>query len=145
MEEMVWKDKDLEALYRKNLEAMRERHRKYPELASPLAKPYTVFTENSQHGIQNMRIRWLMDNHPREFREMMMANVLEEHLQETERRTMHRYGRYMDLLMERRHLVRRTDVMAAHPEITERDRYYGMQQAQHDAMEMAIHEVVESF
>ena len=29
-----------------------------------------------------MRINWLMDNHPQQFREMMMANVLEEHLRD---------------------------------------------------------------
>lgn len=143
--EMVWKDKALEARYRRNLEAMEERHRKHPELASPWALPYKVFTENSMHGIQNMRIRWLIANRPQEYREMMMANVLEQHLQETERRTRHQYGRNMDMLMEQRHLKRRTDVMAAHPEITEMDRYYGMIQAQHDAMDMAIHEIVESY
>ena len=97
------------------------------------------------HGIQNMRIRWLIANRPQEYREMMMANVLEQHLRETERRTRHQYGRNMDMLMEQRHLKRRTDVMAAHPEITETDRYYGMIQAQHGAMDMAIHEIVESF
>ena len=140
----VWKDKELEARYRRNLAAMEERHRRHPELASPWALPYKVFAENSMHGIQNMRIRWLIANRPQEYREMMMANVLEQHLRETERRTRHQCGRNMDMLMERRHLKRRTDVMAAHPEITETDRYYGMIQAQHDAMDMAIHEIVES-
>lgn len=80
--EMVWKDKDLEARYRRNLEAMEERHRRHPKLASPWALPYKVFTENSMHGIQNMRIRWLIANRPQEYREMMMANVLEQHLWE---------------------------------------------------------------
>lgn len=96
--EMVWKDKDLEARYRRNLEAMEERHRRHPKLASPWALPYKVFTENSMHGIQNMRIRWLIANRPQEYREMMMANVLEQHLRETERRTRHQYGRNMDML-----------------------------------------------
>ena len=34
-----------------------------------------------------MRINWRMDNHPQQFREVMMANGLEEHLRDIERRT----------------------------------------------------------
>ena len=73
--EMVWKDKDLEARYRRNLEAMEERHRRHPKLASPWALPYKVFTENSMHGIQNMRIRWLIANRPQEYRATSTAGT----------------------------------------------------------------------
>ncbi len=143
--EMVWKDKDLEARYRRNLEAMEERHRRHPKLASPWALPYKVFTENSMHGIQNMRIRWLIANRPQEYREMMMANVLEEHLRDIETRTRERQAQIMDQLMESRHLLNRTDCLKAAPQLTDLDRLNGMNEAQSESMSMAIHEVVESF
>ena len=145
MDEMTWTDPQLKARYEENSRKLERLKETLPNLYSEDALPYKVFTENSMHGIQNMRIRWLIANRPQEYREMMMANVLEQHLRETERRTRHQYGRNMDMLMEQRHLKRRTDVMAAHPEITETDRYYGMIQAQHGAMDMAIHEIVESY
>ena len=82
MDEMTWTDPQLKARYEKNLKAMEQRRAAHPELFNKWALPYKVFTRSSLHGIQNMRINWLMDNHPQQFREMMMANVLEEHLRD---------------------------------------------------------------
>ena len=110
-----------------------------------VALPYKVFTRSSLHGIQNMRINWLMDNHPQRFREMMMANVLEEHLRDIERRTRERQAQIMDQLMESRHLLNRTDCLKAAPQMTDLDRLNGMNEAQAESMSMAIHEIVESF
>lgn len=77
MDEMTWTDPQLKARYERNLKAMEQRRAAHPELLNKWAVPYKVFTRSSLHGIQNMRINWLMDNHPQQFREMMMANVLE--------------------------------------------------------------------
>ena len=78
-------------------------------------------------------------------REMMMANVLEEHLRDIETRTRERQAQIMDQLMESRHLLNRTDCLKAAPQLTDLDRLNGMNEAQSESMSMAIHEVVESF
>ena len=92
-----------------------------------------------------MRINWLMDNHPQQFREMMMANVLEEHLRDIERRTRERQAQIVDRLMESRHLLNRDRL----PEGSTPDGRPGpaqwMNEAQAESMSMAIHEIVESF
>ena len=80
-----------------------------------------------------------------EYREMMMANVLEEHLRDIERRTRERQAQIMDQLMESRHLLNRTDCLKAAPQMTDLDRLNGMNEAQAESMSMAIHEIVESF
>ena len=100
MDEMTWTDPQLKARYERNLKAMEQRRAAHPELFNKWALPYKVFTRSSLHGIQNMRINWLMDNHPQRFREMMMANVLEEHLRDIERRTRERQAQIMDQLKE---------------------------------------------
>lgn len=130
---------------REDLKAMEQRRAAHPELFNKWALPYKVFTRSSLHGIQNMRINWLMDNHPQRFREMMMANVLEEHLRDIERRTRERQAQIMDQLMESRHLLNRTDCLKAAPQMTDLDRLNGMNEAQAESMSMAIHEIVESF
>lgn len=145
MTEMTWTDPQLKARYEKNLKAMEQRREQYPELFNQWAKPYKVFTRSSQHGIQNMRINWLMDNHPQEFREMMMANVLEQHLRDIETRTRKRQAQIMNQLMESRHLLNRTDCLKAAPQLTDLDRLNRMKEVQAESMSMAIHEVVESF
>lgn len=114
MDEMAWTDPQLKARYERNLKAMEQRRAAHPELFNKWALPYKVFTRSSLHGIQNMRINWLMDNHPQRFREMMMANVLEEHLRDIERRTRERQAQIMDQLMESRHLLNRTDCPSSH-------------------------------
>lgn len=135
----------LKARYERNLKAMEQRRAAHPELLNKWAVPYKVFTRSSLHGIQNMRINWLMDNHPQQFREMMMANVLEEHLRDIERRTRERQAQIVDRLMESRHLLNRTDCLKAAPQMTDLDRLNGMNEAQAESMSMAIHEIVESF
>ena len=145
MDEMTWTDPQLKARYERNLKAMEQRRAAHPELFNKWALPYKVFTRSSLHGIQNMRINWLMDNHPQRFREMMMANVLEEHLRDIERRTRERQAQIMDQLMESRHLLNRTDCLKAAPQMTDLDRLNGMNEAQAESMSMAIHEIVESF
>ena len=154
MDEMTWTDPQLKARYEENsrkLEHLKETlpnlysEDALPELLNKLAVPYKVFTRSSLHGIQNMRINWLMDNHPQQFREMMMANVLEEHLRDIETRTRERQAQIMDQLMESRHLLNRTDCLKAAPQLTDLDRLNGMNEAQSESMSMAIHEVVESF
>lgn len=142
--EMTWTDPQLKARYERNLKAMEQRRAAHPELLNKWAVPYKVFTRSSLHGIQNMRINWLMDNHPQQFREMMMANVLEEHLRDIERRTRERQAQIVDRLMESRHLLNRTDCLKAAPQ-TDLDRLNGMNEAQAESMSMAIHEIVESF
>ena len=119
MDEMTWTDPQLKARYERNLKAMEQRRAAHPELFNKWALPYKVFTRSSLHGIQNMRINWLMDNHPQRFREMMMANVLEEHLRDIERRTRERQAQIMDQLMESRHLLNRTDCLKAAPQLTD--------------------------
>lgn len=74
----------------------------------------------------------------------MMANVLEQHLKDTQTRFIKRRTEIRDRLLEQRHLLRRSDIMQAHPEITEMDRYSGMKQVDMDADWMAIAEVIES-
>lgn len=145
MDEMTWTDPQLKARYERNLKAMEQRRAAHPELLNKWAVPYKVFTRSSLHGIQNMRINWLMDNHPQQFREMMMANVLEEHLRDIERRTRERQAQIVDRLMESRHLLNRTDCLKAAPQMTDLDRLNGMNEAQAKSMSMAIHEIVESF
>lgn len=145
MDEMTWTDPQLKARYERNLKAMEQRRAAHPELLNKWAVPYKVFTRSSLHGIQNMRINWLMDNHPQQFREMMMANVLEEHLRDIERRTRERQAQIVDRLMESRHLLNRTDCLKAAPQMTDLDRLNGMNEAQAESMSMAIHEIVESF
>ena len=140
MDEMTWTDPQLKARYERNLKAMEQRRAAHPELFNKWALPYKVFTRSSLHGIQNMRINWLMDNHPQRFREMMMANVLEEHLRDIERRTRERQAQIMDQLMESRHLLNRTDCLKAAPQMTDLDRLNGMNEAQAESMSMAIHE-----
>ena len=135
----------LKARYERNLKAMEQRRAAHPELLNKWAVPYKVFTRSSLHGIQNMRINWLMDNPPQQFREMMMANVLEEHLRDIERRTRERQAQIVDRLMESRHLLNRTDCLKAAPQMTDLDRLNGMNEAQAESMSMAIHEIVESF
>lgn len=145
MTEMTWTDPRLKARYEENLKTMERRRERHPELFNEAALPYKVFTRDSLHGIQNMRINWLMDNHPQRFREMMMANVLEDHLRDIETRTRKRQAQIMDQLMESRHLLNRTDCLKAAPRLTDLDRINGMNAAQSESMAMAIHEVVESF
>ena len=145
MTEMTWTDPQLKARYEKNLKAMEQRREQYPELFNQWAKPYKVFTRSSQYGIQNMRINWLMDNPPQESREMMMANVLEQHLRDIETRTRKRQAQIMNQLMESRHLLNRTDCLKAAPQLTDLDRLNRMKEVQAESMSMAIHEVVESF
>lgn len=137
MDEMTWTDPQLKARYEKNLKAMEQRRAAHPELFNKWALPYKVFTRSSLHGIQNMRINWLMDNHPQQFREMMMANVLEEHLRDIEERTRERQAQIMDRLMESRHLLNRTDCLKAAPQMTDLDRLNGMNEAQAESMSMA--------
>lgn len=55
--------------------ALRENSRKLerlketlPNLYSEDALPYKVFTTNSVHGIQRMRLIWLKEHHPQRFR-----------------------------------------------------------------------------
>ena len=145
MDEMTWTDPQLKALYERHLKAMEQRRAAHPELFNKWAVPYKVFTRSSLHGIQNMRINWLMDNHPQRFREMMMANVLEEHLRDIERRTRERQAQIMDRLMESRHLLNRTDCLKAAPQMTDLNRLNGMNEAQAESMSMATHEMVQSF
>ena len=145
MDEMAWTDPQLKALYERHLKAMEQRRAAHPELFNQWAVPYKVFTRSSLHGIQHMRIIWLKEHHPQWFREMMMANVLEEHLRDIETRTRERQAQIMDQLMESRHLLNRTDCLKAAPQLTDLDRLNGMNEAQSEAMSMAIHEVVESF
>ena len=129
MDEMTWTDPQLKARYERNLKAMEQRRAAHPELFNKWAVPYKVFTRSSLHGIQNMRINWLMDNHPQQFREMMMANVLEEHLRDIERRTRERQAQIVDRLMESRHLLNRTDCLKAAPQMTDLDRLNEMNEA----------------
>ncbi len=68
---------------------------------------------------------------------MMMANVLEGYLQDIEDRTQIRAAQIEDELMERRHLLNQTDIVQAHPEITDRDRLFGMKWAQAEAQAQA--------
>lgn len=145
MDEMTWTDPQLKARYEENSRKLEHLRETLPNLYSEDALPYKVFTRSSLHGIQNMRINWLMDNHPQQFREMMMANVLEEHLRDIEERTRERQAQIMDRLMESRHLLNRTDCMKAAPQMTDLDRLNGMNEAQAESMSMAIHEIVESF
>ena len=99
MDEMTWTDPQLKARYEENSRKLEHLKETLPNLYSEDALPYKVFTRSSLHGIQNMRINWLMDNHPQQFREMMMANVLEEHLRDIEERTRERQAQIMDRLM----------------------------------------------
>ncbi|MFR8511199.1 MAG: TnpV protein [Bifidobacterium adolescentis] len=145
MDEMTWTDPQLKARYEENSRKLEHLRETLPNLYSEDTLPYKVFTRSSLHGIQNMRINWLMDNHPQRFREMMMANVLEEHLRDIERRTRERQAQIMDQLMESRHLLNRTDCLKAAPQMTDLDRLNGMNEAQSESMSMAIHEIVESF
>ncbi|NEG89841.1 TnpV protein [Bifidobacterium aerophilum] len=107
--------------------------------------PYKVIVESGVHGVQRMRLIWLKEHYPQQTREMMVNNELEQHLKDTERRFRETKARIMDELMEQRHLLTRSDVMEAHPEITDQDRYFGMKQCEADAERMAIEQVVESF
>lgn len=60
MDEMTWTDPQLKARYERNLKAMEQRRAAHPELLNKWAVPYKVFTRSSLHGIQNMRINWLV-------------------------------------------------------------------------------------
>ena len=62
MDEMTWTDPQLKARYERNLKAMEQRRAAHPELLNKWAVPYKVFTRSSLHGIQNMRINWLMES-----------------------------------------------------------------------------------
>ena len=135
----------LKARYEENSRKLEHLKETLPNLYSEDALPYKVFTTNSVHGIQRMRLIWLKEHHPQWFREMMMANVLEEHLRDIETRTRERQAQIMDQLMESRHLLNRTDCLKAAPQLTDLDRLNGMNEAQSESMSMAIHEVVESF
>lgn len=139
-----WQDPELKELYLRNLERMHERQDADPDRASILQMPYR-WPRPDADSIRGMRLQWLRDNHPDECREMIMADVMTDHLDEVERRFHARRTQIFEQLMEARHLLNRTDVMRAHPEITDEDRYHGMRQAQSDARSMAIHEVIESF
>ena len=145
MDEMTWTDPQLKARYEENSRKLEHLKETLPNLYSEDALPYKVFTTNSVHGIQRMRLIWLKEHHPQWFREMMMANVLEEHLRDIETRTRERQAQIMDQLMESRHLLNRTDCLKAAPQLTDLDRLNGMNEAQSESMSMAIHEVVESF
>ena len=145
MDEMTWTDPQLKARYEENSRKLERLKETLPNLYSEDALPYKVFTTNSVHGIQRMRLIWLKEHHPQRFREMMMANVLEEHLRDIETRTRERQAQIMDQLMESRHLLNRTDCLKAAPQLTDLDRLNGMNEAQSESMSMAIHEVVESF
>ena len=145
MDEMTWTDPQLKARYEENSRKLEHLKETLPHLYSEDALPYKVFTTNSVHGIQRMRLIWLKEHHPQWFREMMMANVLEEHLRDIETRTRKRQAQIMDQLMESRHLLNRTDCLKAAPQLTDLDRLNGMNEAQSESMSMAIHEVVESF
>ena len=87
MDEMTWTDPQLKARYEENSRKLERLKETLPNLYSEDALPYKVFTTNSVHGIQRMRLIWLKEHHPQRFREMMMANVLEEHLRDIETRT----------------------------------------------------------
>ena len=84
MDEMTWTDPQLKARYEENSRKLEHLKETLPNLYSEDALPYKVFTTNSVHGIQRMRLIWLKEHHPQWFREMMMANVLEEHLRDIE-------------------------------------------------------------
>lgn len=142
---MEHSEAELMELIRRNEEQLERDRREHPNLYSEWAKPYKVMDECGLHGIKLMRLRWLRENHPRETRLMERANVLEEHLENTVPRFRRRYAKALDDLMEARHLKNRADVIQAHPEITDQDRYYGLIQAQHDAEAIAIEEVVHAF
>lgn len=109
--------------------------------------PFHLFNleGGSLKGVRLSRFIWLRDNHLNVLLQMMVADVLQEHLRETERRVQERYGQLMDLLVEQRHLENRVDVVVAHPEMTDERRYWGLVNARRDAMEMAVRQVVESF
>ena len=87
----------------------------------------------------------LKARYERNLKAMMMANVLEEHLRDIERRTRERQAQIVDRLMESRHLLNRTDCLKAAPQMADLDRLNGMNEAQAESMSMAIHEIVESF
>ena len=140
MDEMTWTDPQLKARYEENSRKLEHLKETLPNLYSEDALPYKVFTTNSVHGIQRMRLIWLKEHHPQWFREMMMANVLEEHLRDIETRTRERQAQIMDQLMESRHLLNRTDCLKAAPQLTDLDRLNGMNEAQSESMSMAIHE-----
>ena len=145
MDSMKWTDPELKARYEENLKDLERRMKEKPELYSQWSKPYRQITAGRLKGIKRMRYIWLQENHPQELSEMLMADTLSEHLQDIEDRTRSRQAQIMDGLMESRNLLNRTDVTTAHPEITDQARTLGTTQAQQDAMDMAIHEVVESF
>ena len=98
MDEMTWTDPQLKARYEENSRKLERLKETLPNLYSEDALPYKVFTTNSVHGIQRMRLIWLKEHHPQRFREMMMANVLEEHLRDIETRTRERQAQIMDCL-----------------------------------------------
>ena len=145
MDEMTWTDPQLKARYEENSRKLERLKETLPNLYSADALPYKVFTEDSVHGIQRMRLVWLKEHHPQQLREMMMANVLEEHLRDIEERTRERQTRIMDRMMESRHLLNRTDCLKAAPQLTDLDRLNGTNEAQSESVSVAIHEIGESF
>lgn len=145
MNETTWMDPRLKARYEANNRRLDQLKRTMPNLYSPGALPYKVITEDSVHGIRRMRLIWLREHNPRQLREMMMANVLEEHLRDIETRTRTRQAQIMDQMMLSRHLLNRTDCRLAAPRMTDRERLAGMNRAQSESMAMAIDEIVESF
>lgn len=127
-----------------------ERHRRRqledPDGWGRVRTPYRPIHGGPHHGtVYNMRLEWLRETHPEETRLMERAETLDPHLRETERRYQETFARIRDRLMDRRHLKRITSVMRAHPEISEQDRYYGTIQADEDAREIALDQVVRSY
>ncbi len=140
----IWHDQELKQRYLDNLAELRRKMEQMPDLYNEEDFPFKILTPQNTKGIKSMRLQWLLDNHPHETEEMMMANVLEQHLKDTQTRFIKRRTEIRDRLLEQRHLLRRSDIMQAHPEITEMDRYSGMKQVDMDADWMAIAEVIES-
>ena len=142
---MEYKDDELERLAREGERRLEQHRLEHPEMHTPWDLPYKVVTEDSTRGVKRMRLIWLKDNHPETLDKLMKANVLEEHLKSIETRFMAERERIYTELMANRHLLTRQDVMEAHPEITDQDRFYGMKQCEAEAQERAVHEVIESF
>lgn len=64
MDEMTWTDPQLKARYEENSRKLERLKETLPNLYSEDALPYKVFTTNSIHGIQRMRLIWLKEHHP---------------------------------------------------------------------------------
>lgn len=105
---------------------MKQRQAMHPKLFNKWALSYKVFTRGNLHEIQDIRINWLMDNRSQRFREIVMANILEEYLRDIERRARERQAQITDQLTEFRHLLNRADYLRVVPQMTDSDRLDGM-------------------